>query len=140
MRGLVCSITTPPRLQIVTCGHTTNALQDMHGLRSHLCFCSQDLLYHLTKRRSGLHSERLHLFRVGAFATASYGQSILDSNSRRRARGPYARIAVVATSSFWKPCDVVYRFAMLHLPLQTRWRRVDDAKLAVMIAGTRLRQ
>ena len=75
MRGLVCSITPSPRLQVVTCGHT-NALQDMHGLRSYLCLCSQDLLYHLTKRRNGLHGKRLHLFRVGAFATAAYGQPI----------------------------------------------------------------
>ena len=76
MRGSVYGITTSPRLQVVTCGHT-NALQHIHGLRSHLCFCSQDLLYHLTKRRNGLHSERLHLFRVGAFAIAANGQSIL---------------------------------------------------------------
>ena len=75
MRGSVYGITTSPRLQVVTCGHT-NALQHIHGLRSHLCFCSQDLLYHLTKRRNGLHGKRLHLFRVGAFATAAYGQPI----------------------------------------------------------------
>ena len=63
-------------------------------------FARRKLLYHLTKRRNGLHRERSYLFSVGAFATAAYGQSILDSKSRLRARGPYAQIAVVATSSF----------------------------------------
>ena len=75
MRGSVYGIATSPRIQVVTYGHT-NASHHIHGLRRHLCFCSQDLLYHLTKRRNGLHGKRLHLFRVGAFATAAYGQPI----------------------------------------------------------------
>ena len=76
MRGSIYGITTSPRLQVITCGRT-NALQHIYGLRSRFCyFLSQDLLYHLTKRRNGLHSERLRLFRVGAFATAAYEQAI----------------------------------------------------------------